>query len=266
MKKTAVLLTILLTLVFAFATLASAGTTIDKIKKNKELVVGTSASYPPLTFKAKDGKVYGLDMDLAQAIASAMDVKLRTEVLPFDQLIPALEKGKIDLIISCMTITPQRNLRVAYVGPYFISGQSILTTKDAAGKITSVDDINKPEFSIAVPQGTTTVQIAKKLSPKAKFVLTKSTNEALDLLLKNKVNALMADYPYVATVAMQNKDKGLVANSPFTIEPLGIAVRQGDPLFVNFLDNYLNMLRGDGFIKARTLRWFNDDSWIADLP
>jgi len=266
MKKTVFVLAVLLALAFSFVPLASAGSTIDKIKKKKEIVVGTSATYAPLTFKGKDGKVYGLDMDLAEAIASAMEVKLRTEVMPFDQLIPALEKGKIDLIISCMTITPQRNLRVAYIGPYFISGQSILTTKEAAGKITSTDDMNKPEFSIAVPKGTTTEQIAKRMTPKANIVLTKSTEDALDLLLNKKVQALMADYPYVATAGMRNRDKGLVANAPFSIEPLGIAVRQGDPLLLNFLENYLNMLRGDGFLKARTERWFVDDSWIADLP
>ncbi len=145
---------------------AFAGPTIDSILKKKELVVGTSANLPPLSFKAKDGSLKGLDIDLGKMIASAMDVKLRVVELPFNELIPALESGKIDMILSCMTITPERNLRVVYVGPYFVSGQSILTTKDVAMNISSMDDINKSDFSIAVPAGTTT-KIAKALLPKS---------------------------------------------------------------------------------------------------
>lgn len=87
-----------------------------------------------MAFKAKDGSLKGLDIDLSRLIASSMHVKLRIVEMPFDKLISALEKGKIDMILSCMTITPQRNMRVVYVGPYFISGQSIMTTKDVAAK------------------------------------------------------------------------------------------------------------------------------------
>lgn len=85
-------------------------------------------------------------MDLARAVAGAMEVRLRVEVIPFDELIPALEKGRIDMIISSMTITAERNLRVAFVGPYFISGQSILTTKTAAM------DINSPASPSPCPR------------------------------------------------------------------------------------------------------------------
>lgn len=267
MKKSAVTAALLLFAgIFCFTSLASAGPMIDQILKKKELVVGTSASYPPLTFKAKDGQVYGLDIDVAQAIASAMGVKLRTVVIPFEELIPALEKGKIDMIISSMTITPQRNLRVAYIGPYFISGQAILTTKETAINLNSAADINKPDFSLSVPRGTTTELIAKKLLPKANIIVASSTTDALDMLLNKKVKAMMADYPYVTVEAFRNKEKGYLAIPPFSVEPLGIAVRADDPLFLNFLDNTINMMRGDGLLNALTQRWFNNPAWMADLP
>jgi polar amino acid transport system substrate-binding protein len=253
-------------IVLCFAAVASAGPTIDGIMKKKVLVIGTSASYPPLSFKTKTGKVQGLDIDLAQAMASAMGVKLRIEVIPFDELIPALEKGKIDMILSCMTITPDRNLRVAYVGPYFLSGQSILTTKDIALNINGPADVNDPKFSIAVPRGTTTERIAKKLLPNAKLVITKSTDEALDLLKSKSVKAMMSDYPYVLVEAFRYKDKGFVANQPFSAEPIGIGVRQDDALLINWIGNFLNMLKGDGILNLLTQRWVYDSSWIADLP
>ena len=266
MKKSLFKMIMVLFLLLCFVSVALAGPTIDSILKKKELVVGTSADMPPLIFKAKDGTPKGLDADLSQFIARSMNVKLRVAVLPFEELIPALESGKIDMILSCMTITPERNLRVAYIGPYFMSGQSILTTKAIAIGINSPADINKPDFSIAVPQGTTTEKIAKIMLPNATLVVVRSTDDTLDLLLKNKVKALMADYPYTSVLSIRYRDKGFVANPPFSAEPIGIAVRQDDPLLINLLQNLLMLIKGNGLLDNMTSRWFTDPSWIADLP
>ncbi len=204
MRKSLCQMILVMFLMLCLGSAAFAGPTVDSILKKKELVVGTSANLPPLTFKAKDGSIKGLDIDLARMIAAAMDVKLRVVEIPFNDLLPALESGKIDMILSCMTITPDRNLRVVYVGPYFVSGQSILTTKDVAMNINSVEDINKSDFSIAVPAGTTTEKIAKLMLPKAKLVIAGSTDGALDLLRKKKVKAMMADYPYTSVTSFNS--------------------------------------------------------------
>lgn len=252
-------------IIFCFTSVSLAGPAMDQIIKKKELVVGTSATYPPLTFKAKNEKPSGLDIDIAQAIAAAMGVKLRVEIIPFDKLIPSLESGKIHMIISCMTITPKRNMRVAFIGPYFISGQSLLTTKEIANSIKGPEDVNKSDFTIAVPKDTTTEQIARQLLPQANIVAVKSTNAALNLLIEKKVKALMADYPYVTTEAMIHKDKEFVSNAPLNTEPLGIAVRKDDPLLMNFLQNFLATLRSNEFLHKTTQRWFTDSSWMKDL-
>ncbi|MEN6621989.1 MAG: transporter substrate-binding domain-containing protein [Smithella sp.] len=266
MRKVLFKLTMVLFLLMCFVSFAFAGPTIDSILKKNELVVGTSADLPPMNFKAKDGNPKGFDIDLSRMIAAAMNVKLRIEVMPFDQLIPALESGKIDMIISCMTITPERNLRVAYIGPYFMSGQSLLTTKDIAVGINDVNDINKSNFSIALQTGTTTEKIAKMILPKAKLVVVKSPEEALNLLQKKKVKALMSDYPYTSVVSFKYKNKGFVANPPFSAEPLGIAIRQDDSLLTNLLENMLATFKGSGLLDQMTKRWFTDPAWIADLP
>jgi len=266
MRKTLVRLLIAFALVFSFAAVAAAGPTINGILKRKELVVGTSATYPPLTFKTKDGRIQGLEVDLARVIAKAMNVKLRVEVIPFDELIPALEKKRIDMILSCMTMTQERNLRIAYVGPYFFSGQSLLMTKDVADGIDGPEDVDNPDFSIALPRETTTEKLARDRFPKATFVTVKSTDEAVVLLKAKSVKALMADYPYAVVMAIRYRDQGFVSKPPFNREHIGVGIRQDDLLLMNWLDNFIYMIKNDGSLDRLMQHWLKDASWIADLP
>jgi len=98
---------------------------LDRISQRGVLVVGTAGSMPPFNMTTREGDVIGLEPDMSKLMAEEMGVKLRLEVMPFSELLPALEAGKVDLILSQMTITGKRNMKVAFVGPYFISGQGL---------------------------------------------------------------------------------------------------------------------------------------------
>jgi polar amino acid transport system substrate-binding protein len=265
MKKSMVMLFLLMFLSFCLASPLMAGPAIDGILKKGELTVGTSGTYPPLTAKTKDGKLMGLDIDISGVIAESMGVRLNMVSLPFDELLPALESGKIDLIISNMTITPKRNLKVAFVGPYLLSGQAILTSKEVAVAVNTPEDVNKPDFTLAVPRGTTSEMMAKHLLPKAGLTVTKNTDEAVQLLMKEKVKAVMVDYPLCKTLAFRYKNRGLFATPPFTFEPIGIALRGDDPLFLNLLQNVLSMINNNGAMTMMKRTWFEDASWMKDL-
>jgi polar amino acid transport system substrate-binding protein len=82
---------------------------LDRILAKQELVVGTAASMPPLNMTMKDGQIIGLEVDLARFLADGLGVKLTLKGIQFNQLIPALEAGQVDMILSGMTITPARN-------------------------------------------------------------------------------------------------------------------------------------------------------------
>jgi len=245
---------------------ASAGPTVDKVVQKKVLVVGTSADLPPLTFKTRDGQIAGLDIELGKLIARALGTDFKVVALPFPELIPALEKGTVDLVISSMTITPKRNLRVAFAGPYSMTGQSLLTTKEIAGTIKGPGDMNRSDFVVAVSSGTTSEQFMKNQFPQAGLKPVKSKKEALSLLLQEKVQAIVADFPFCQMAALRYRDRGLVSNPPFTLEPVGIAVRAEDPLFLNLLQNFLTLLQVSGEMKKLTQPWFEDPSWIRALP
>jgi polar amino acid transport system substrate-binding protein len=130
MKKTVRVATLVIVMICLFAGLASAGTVMDRILKNNKLVVGITGTQPPLNVTTKDGKIIGFDADMANAISANLGVELKLSKMPFSQLLTALQNGKVDMIISSMTMTLERNKKVAFVGPYYISGKGILTKTD----------------------------------------------------------------------------------------------------------------------------------------
>ena len=249
-----------------FTGLASAGSSMDRILKEGELVVGMTGTQPPLNATSKDGKIIGLDADIAKGISMNLGVKLKLSKMPFAELLPALESGKIDMIISGMTMTLERNTKVAFVGPYYISGKGILTKTKNIASLQDPEGMNKPEFRVAALKNSTSQEFVKKASPKATLVTTQSYDDAIDMLLEDKIDALIADYPFCAFTASRLGEKGLVAGqAKLTYEPLGVAVTE-DALLINWLQNFMMMLDGSGQLKLLNNRWFKDGSWIKELP
>ncbi len=128
---------------------------VDRIIASGELRVGTSANQPPLNMKDRDGQIFGLEIDLAHILAKSMGVKLRLVEKPFGQLIGALEAGEVDLVLSGMTILAKRNAKVAFVGPYFISGKSFLTKYKTLAEASSVDAIEDKDVVLTALEGST---------------------------------------------------------------------------------------------------------------
>ncbi len=239
---------------------------IDSIVQKGVLVVGTTGHYPPFCVESKNGQLIGMDIDLAKLMAKAMGVKAEIKKMPLEELLQAVEQGKIDMALAGISITAKRNLRTVFAGPYFVIGQSLLTTKDRIGEMKGPDDINHPDFRLAVAEGTTGAQVARTLAPKASIVKARNMEAALDMLLAKKVDALMADQPFCVVAAFLNKDKGLAPSDPFTFEPVGIALPTDDLLLLNWVKNFLMIMEANGQLGELKQFWFSDPSWMKNLP
>ena len=134
-------------------TKASSSPVMDKIIARGELRVGVSGDMPPMNFLAKDDKVIGMDVDLATMIAEVMGVKLNLQRIDFGGLLPALDSGRIDMIVSNMTMTPDRNLKAAFVGPYFTSGKAFLTKRGGITQAKGLPDMDQPAIHLCRPEG-----------------------------------------------------------------------------------------------------------------
>jgi polar amino acid transport system substrate-binding protein len=266
MKKAIFILLLASVLAFTFVTSALAGSVLDRILQRGELVVGTAGTQPPLNATTKTGEIIGLDADISRLIAMNMGVNVKFVTLPFPDLLPALEAGKVDMILSSMTMTPDRNLKVAFVGPYFVSGKGILTKAETVASLQDTAGLNKPNFRVAALKDSTSQTFVQKAAPLAKLVTTKTYDEAIDMLNQDKIDALIADFPFCAVSALRFRDKGLTAGQArLTFEPLGIAVPE-DTLLINFLQNFMGVLEGSGALKKISERWFNNASWLNQLP
>jgi polar amino acid transport system substrate-binding protein len=269
MKITAAL-TLLITFMVGCAQMttvrsATPVTALDQIVQKKTLVVGTSGKMPPLNMINKQGKVFGYEADMAQMMADAMGVSLSFATMPFADLLPALEAGKIDIILSGMTITPQRNLKVAFIGPYFQSGKAFLTKVARIATAKNPKEINDPKTTIVALKGSTSQAFVEQAMPKAKLITAQDYDEAVNLVLQDKADAMVADYPICVISVFRYPDQGLLSViTPFTYEPIGIAMPQ-DPALMNWMQNFLSILEGTGRLDDLETRWFENASWLNEM-
>ena len=240
---------------------------LSRIVESGTFKVGMSGTQPPFTVISKSGSLIGYEVDLANLLAEAMGVKVEFVQKPFGELLPALEKGEIDAIMSGMTMTPQRNLKAAFVGPYIVSGKSILTTSTALAALQDAEEIDRSTVKITALKGSTSEKFVKKVLEKTTYIGVDDYDTAVQMVIEGKADALVADFPICALSQMRFPDAGLATlTEPMTIEPIGIALAPGDALFVNMVTNYLSALEGIGLLDALEAKWFEDGGWLIQLP
>jgi len=239
--------------------------TLEDIIKRGELRVGFEAGYLPFEMADKSGNFVGFDIDMAKAMADAMGVKFVPVNTAWDGIIPALVTKKFDIIISGMTITQQRNLKINFADPYIIVGQTMLVNSKHQG-VKSYKDLNDPKYIITSKLGTTGEQAIKRLLPKATYKSFETEPEAALEVVNGKADAFVYDLPYCESFyAQQAAGKLIFLNQPFTYEPLAWAINKGDPDFLNFLNNFLRQTRGDGFYDRLFKKWIIGTDWKAEV-
>jgi polar amino acid transport system substrate-binding protein len=244
----------------------SASPVLDRIQKRGELIVGTLGNMPPLNMTAKDGEIFGLEPDLAKMMAAAMGVNVKFVTKPFSELLPALQAGQVDMVMSGMTITPRRNLKVAFVGPYFISGKAFLTKVKTIALAKEAEDVNKPDTKLVALKDSTSQAFAEAVLDKATLYTTGNYDEAVDMVLNDKVQAMIADYPICVVSVFRYPEAGLLSVvTPLTYEPIGIAIPANDPLLMNWTTNTLNSIEASGQLDELRLKWFARGSWLEKL-
>ena len=237
--------------------------TLEQIVKRGELLVGLEAGYQPFEMQDEKGNIVGFDVDMAYEMGKAIfgkggEKKVKIVNTAWDGIIPALMTGKFDIIMSGMTVLQSRNLKVNFCEPYYYIGQCLLINKKNAGKIKSIADLNKKGIVITSKLGVTGAFVAEKMAPKATLRLFKTEAEGALQVANGMADAYIYDEPQVRVFAAKYKSKTVGIFKPITFEPLAWAINKGDPDFMNWLNNFLRQVRGDGRWEQLKKKWFVD--------
>jgi polar amino acid transport system substrate-binding protein len=257
---------IILLLFVAFGSPVNAQKTLAKILKNGEIRIGLTGNQPPFSMKSKSGELMGLEVDLANALAGGMGVKLTTVEMPFSELLPALEAGKIDAVMSGMTVTSERSIKALFAGPYTVSGKSILAKSSVLSKLKGTEEANNEAYKIICLKGSTSEAFVKKYMPKAQSIPVDNYDQGIDMILNDQADAMVADYPICVITIMRNQGKDLVTlESPLNIEPIAMALPADDLHFLNLVENYLKAFDIAGALEILDKKWLKDGSWLFNM-
>ncbi|MBC8079164.1 MAG: transporter substrate-binding domain-containing protein [Gorillibacterium sp.] len=247
MKKTMMLLALILVLGTVLTGCGKKDAKLGEIKKATKIVMGTNAEYPPYEFHADvNGKdtIVGLDVSIAQEVAKELGVELEIKDMSFDGLLAALTAGKIDFIVAGMTPTEERKKSVDFSKVYYTAKQGVIVRAEDKDNFKTMEDLNGKK--IGVQMGTTQEEIAQKQVKDADITSITSVSDLIMQLESKKVDALIVELP-VAQVYVANKP-GLVVADAAPKDDVGgsaIAVQKNNPSLVSAIDKVVDRLITD---------------------
>lgn len=144
--------------------------------------MGMTTNQPLFTMKAYDGNIIGYEADLTGMMAALMGIELKIILTPFPEPLDALITGKVDIVMSGLTMSLERNMKVAFAGPYILSAKSILTKQAALSGTDEAEDINDKTIKLVTLKGSTSEDYVKSEIPEAELILVNSYDEAIKAL------------------------------------------------------------------------------------
>jgi polar amino acid transport system substrate-binding protein len=208
----------------------------------KELVVGMDLSYPPFETIDESGKPAGISVELARALADTLQRPLRIENLPFVGLIPSLQNGRIDCIISSMTDTPERRQSIAFSDPYLSTGLALLAGANADFS----NSIDRQGRTLVVRQGTTGELWARANLKEAKLLSVEKENSAVLEVIQGKADAFIYDQMSVWQNWKKNPVTTRAILTPLQKEYWAIGVRKDNEALRLKINEFLKDFRAKG--------------------
>jgi polar amino acid transport system substrate-binding protein len=219
------------------------------------LKVGLSADYPPLAY-LQDGDIVGIEADSAKAVGAIIDQDMTLVNMPFDQLIPALQAGDIDVIMSGMSVTPERSEQVLFTDSYMDVGQMAIMTTDKVGHFSQPWALYSKGVRIGVEPGTTGADFVARELKEAQVTFFDDSAAAFAGLRRNEIDLYIHDAPTSWQLATSNENGDLISlYKPLTSEKLAWAVRKDDVRLAARLNDALQLLKRNGTITYIFNRW-----------
>jgi polar amino acid transport system substrate-binding protein len=225
-----------------FAQPGMAESTLQTIKSRGTMIAGVRFDAPPYGSVDAGGKNVGIDIDIANEIARRLGVKLQLVQVTAQSRIPTLNSGKIDLLISDLTHTREREKAIDFTETYIEDGVSVMVRKNSG--IKKPADLNGKNVSFV--QGSTADAALKKTAPQAKITVYQEYPQAFLAFQQGLTDAFLSDALILGTYVKSDPVNMEVLNSYLTPEPIAIGVRKNDSDWRSALDGVIQDMSADG--------------------
>lgn len=244
--------------------LFSGGTYADiteSILERGKLKIGVSL-FEPWAMQSAAGELSGFEIDVARKIALEMGVQADFIVYDWEDIIPALEKGEIDIIAGGMAITPARALRINYSQPYAESGINLATNIELTKHINQFEELDQPDVIFTVVSQAKSSEVVKRVFKQAKIIEFSSAIEAQQAVVDGKAHAYAGSSPQPEFLALRNPEVvDMPLSKPLVAYMAGFGVQKGQHDWVNFLNAWIVARTTDKWLSATHKHWFKSLEW-----
>jgi ABC-type amino acid transport substrate-binding protein len=218
------------------------------------LRVGVSGDNAPLIYEAGRGNFAGVEADFAKMLGKELGREVRFVRMPFDRLIPAVQRGEVDILMSGLTVIDQRKTLVDFTNPYMTSGQALLVLNSSGTKFDDPRLIFLVPFRIGAEKGSVGQLLAQRSNPRSSTVAYPTPAKAAKALAAGKVDLVIHDAPVLWRISADNPTAPYrIVPELLTRESLAWAVRRGDSTLRKQANAALGKWRANGTLD-RTLR------------
>jgi len=224
------------------------------------------AEFVPWTMISGSGELIGFEIDVAKRIAKDMGLKAEFRLYPWDKVIPALQNGEIDILTGGMSITPARALKVNFSRPLAESGVGLATNTSMTRGINTLKELNSPDITIAVVNGTLAHSVSETLFDRANIKVFSTAVQAGNACVEGEAHAYLASLTQAKFLAMNHSDEvDLPIRKPLIASKEAIAVKKGEQEMLNFLNAWVTARQADRWIATTRDYWFETQEWAEDV-
>jgi ABC-type amino acid transport substrate-binding protein len=246
-------------IIFSIVLLGLGGCATNGVKTGQApgnpILIGVTPNYPPIIFKMNE-QITGLEADLARRLADELKRPIKFVGLSWEEQIPTLLEGKIDIIMSGMTITQARQVRITFSLPYLTSGLMIAFSAENVSQYPSLKAIIESFPAVGFVAGTTGEAYARNTFREGnRMVPVKSAAEAALALKNRRFDIFVYDAPAVAWIVSENEADLKLLPELLNIEYLGWGLRQDDRELLGMVNALLGKWKNDGTLKEMILKW-----------
>jgi len=234
---------------------ATASSALTTVLQRGALRVGDCLSFAPFGFKDKNGNPAGYDVDIAKRLATDLGVKLDVVDTTSANRIPNLKTDKVDVVFCNFTRNGERQREIGFTDPYVVASEALLVRKDSG--ISSAKDL--PGKTVATVKGSTNADVLKEKGINVKTQEYDSSQAAILAVKQGQADTMIEDSNFLAYQAKLSPELKVTSDALVPLEYNAFGVKQGDQVWINYLNGFLFRLDASGENKVLYRQWFGVD-------